>query len=94
MAEAIAFNPSRYGEILKVSGNEVITSTNVRITLSWPTMSIVQSGQDTRLIDNLYKLHCLQWSGLTFPDKVIGIKALTLLLLLTSLGLYQNMSRQ
>ena len=94
VADAIAFNPSRYGEILKVSGNEVVTSTNVHITLSWTTMSLLQSGQDTRLIDKLYKLHYLQWSGLALPDKVIGISALVLLLLLTLLGLYQTISKQ
>ena len=61
--DAIAVSLERYGDIVEISGSRVTTSTGVEITLHWSSMSLAQSGRDTRLIDNLYKIHYLQWSG-------------------------------
>ena len=85
--DAIGANSERYGELVNVSGNTVKTSTGVEITLNWHNLSLAQSGRDTQLIDNLYKIHYLQWIGSPVPDTVLGIVGIILLLGLTALGL-------
>jgi len=85
--DAISVNADRYGVIVNLSGNTAITSTGVEVTLNWPDLSLVQSGSDTRLINNLYRIHYLQWSGRPLPDTVFGVAGIILLLVLTVLGL-------
>jgi hypothetical protein len=85
--DAIGANSKRYGEIVAVAGIKVITSTGVEITLDWPNLSLAQAGRDTRLIDGLYKIHYLQWLGHPFPDALLGVAGIVLLLSLTGLGL-------
>ena len=85
--DAIGANSKRYGEIVAIDGGKVITSTGVEITLDWPNLSLAQAGSDTRLIDGLYKIHYLQWSGRSFPDALLGVAGIVLLLSLTGLGL-------
>ena len=85
--DAISANPKRYGAIVAIDGGKVSTSTGVEITLDWPTLSLTQSGRDTRLLDRLYKIHYLQWLGRPFPDALLGVLGIVLLLSLTGLGL-------
>ncbi len=85
--DAIGVNSERYGELVNVSGNKAKTSTGVEITLDWRTLSLAQSGRDTALIDNLYKVHYLQWLGRPLPDTIFGVLGIILLLSLTALGL-------
>lgn len=85
--DAISINTGRYGNIVNFSGSTAITSTDVSITLNWSDLSLMQSGSDTRLINNLYKIHYLQWSGRPLPDTVLGVAGIVLLLVLTALGL-------
>ena len=85
--DAIGENSERYGELINVSGNKVKTSTGVEITLDWRNLSLAQSGSDTVLINNLYKVHYLQWLGRPFLDTIFGVLGITLLLSLTALGL-------
>jgi hypothetical protein len=92
--DAIGTNSQRYGEIVAVAGSKVITSTGVEITLDWPNLSLAQAGRDTRLIDGLYKIHYLQWLGRPFPDALLGVAGIVLLLSLTGLGLAVFISSQ
>jgi hypothetical protein len=85
--DAIGVNPERYGELVNISGNKAKTSTGVEITLDWRNLSLAQSGRDTVLINNLYKVHYLQWLGRPFPDTIFGVIGIVLLLSLTGLGL-------
>ena len=85
--DAIAVSSERYGDIVEISGSRVTTSTGVEITLHWSNMSLAQSGRDTRLIDNLYKIHYLQWSGRPLPDTILGVAGIVMLLLSTVLGI-------
>ncbi len=85
--DAIGTNPERYGEIVAIDGGTVVTSTGVEITLDWRNLSLAQAGRDTRLLNVLYKIHYLQWLGRPFPNALLGIAGIVLLLLLTGLGL-------
>ena len=85
--DAISVNSERYGELVNVLGNKVETSTGVEITLDWRNLSLAQSGRDTLLINNLYKVHYLQWLGRPFPDTILGVLGIVLFLSLTGLGL-------
>ncbi|OGT70340.1 MAG: hypothetical protein A3H44_01530 [Gammaproteobacteria bacterium RIFCSPLOWO2_02_FULL_57_10] len=86
VSDAIAHDPARYGEVSGYDGSAVQTSTGVSITLDWNTLSLRQTGNDTRWIDQLYQIHYLQWTGIRALDKVLGIVGLCLLLLMTLTG--------
>lgn len=82
-----AFNGSnRYGDIVSVNGLSALTSTGVEIKLDWKNLRLSQKGQDTALINLLYKIHYLQWTGHKVLDQCLGILGLILLLTLTALG--------
>jgi len=82
-----AFNGSdRYGDIVSVNGLSAKTSTGVEIKLDWKNLSLSQKGQDTELINLLYKIHYLQWTGHKVLDQCLGILGLILLITLTVLG--------
>jgi hypothetical protein len=87
VADALAQNPARYGQITAVTDSTVSTSTGVQIGLNWPRLSLQQTGTDTRLIDRLYKIHYLQWTGVKAVDTVLGGAGLVLVLALSLLGL-------
>jgi hypothetical protein len=87
VGDAIARNPSRYGEIASVAGDTVVTTTGVTITLDWDRLSLTQRGPDTDRIDLLYRIHYLQWTGVPALDRVLGPAGLALLLALCLLGL-------
>jgi hypothetical protein len=87
LRDAFSRNSERYGDILSVNGLAVKTTTNVAVTLDWNTLRLSQSGQDTQLINQLYKIHYLQWSGHKTVDQILGIFGLILLISLTLLGI-------
>ena len=86
--DAFTANPARYGHIARIDGLSVTTDTGVRVTLSWPRLSLTQRGPDTDRIDGLYKIHYLQWTGIAAVDKVLGLVGLVLILTLSGLGVW------
>jgi hypothetical protein len=50
-------------------------------------MSLPQAGKDTRLIDWLYKIHYLQWTGIKWIDRIPGMMGIALIVGLSILGL-------
>ena len=85
-ADALATNPSRYGQIMSVEGNTATTDTGVRVTLDWNRLTMTQRGADTDWIDRFYKIHYLQWTGVAAVDKVLGGVGILLVLALSLLG--------
>jgi hypothetical protein len=86
LKDAFSANPSRYGNISRVSGETVWTDTGVEVNIDWKRMSLQQKGKDTDRIDLLYRIHYLQWTGLKRVDKIIGFTGLALVMILTILG--------
>lgn len=84
--DAFTANPSRYGRIATINGATITTNTNVKVTLDWNRMSVQQRGPDTERIDGLYKVHYLQWTGIKWLDKLVGLVGLALLVGLSGLG--------
>jgi hypothetical protein len=91
--DAFTVNPKRYGQIASVDRNTVTTSTGIVVTIDWNTMSFQQTGKDTKLIDSLYRIHYLQWTGIKSIDRVVGLIGITLVLFLTGLGAYLAFKR-
>jgi hypothetical protein len=86
LLDAFASNNERYGEVIKLDGLSAQTNTGVEIKLDWNNLRLSQKGQDTQLINLLYKVHYLQWTSHKGLDQVLGIFGLILLILLTILG--------
>lgn len=86
LKDAFSANPRRYGNVSKVSGGTASTDTGVEVTVDWKRLSLQQRGTDTDRIDLLYKVHYLQWTGVTIVDRVVGITGIALLMALTVLG--------
>lgn len=92
LADAIREDAARYGAIESVTRSEsdasasATTTTGAEIDLDWPTLSIRQSGRDTRRIDALYRIHYLQWTGIAALDRVLGVAGLASLVALAGLG--------
>jgi hypothetical protein len=86
LTDAFSANPGRYGRISHISNHTVTTDTNARITLDWKRLSLQQRGTDTDRIDLLYRIHYLQWSGITAIDRVLGPLGLFLVFVLSILG--------
>src|ERR1041385_9027755 len=84
--DALSVNPKRYGRIVAVNGDTVITDTGVVVTIDWNRMSLQQTGTDTKWIDSLYRVHYLQWTGIKSIDRIVGFTGITLVLVLTALG--------
>lgn len=84
--DAFVIDPARYGHVAAVNGNKATTDTGVRVTLDWDRLALSQRGQDTDLIDGLYKIHYLQWTGIPGVDKALGSIGIALVLLLSLLG--------
>ncbi|SEL50435.1 PepSY-associated TM region [Colwellia chukchiensis] len=87
LTDAVRQDPERYGEIVNITGLTATTSTGVELSLNWQRLSLSQTGPDTKLINQLYKIHYLQWTGHQVLDQVLGILGLVLLILLTALGI-------
>ena len=84
--DAISVNPKRYGNIVTIIGNQIETDKNVTIQLDWSQMLISQKGRDTALINTMYKIHYLQWTGIKIVDQVLGLLGLGLICTLAILG--------
>jgi hypothetical protein len=94
IGDAIAAEHDRYGDIASVERHPgdapsatITTTTGVTIELDWATLSLQQSGRDTRRIDALYRVHYLQWTGIKALDRVLGVIGLASLLVLAFFGL-------
>lgn len=86
LTDAFQHNPLRYGELLHIEGNQATTSTGVDVQLYWDTLSISQQGRDTRLINQIYDIHYLRWTGIAWFDRVFGLLGLALLIYMTYSG--------
>jgi len=86
LQDAANQSPARYGKIIKWSDGLYITNTGVELSLDWDTLTIQQSGRDTRLINLLYRVHYLQWLGEDRDSRAFGIAGLGLLALLLICG--------
>ncbi len=84
--DAFAAHPRRYGTVATISGATVTTSTNVEVALDWNRLSVQQRGPDTEWIERLYKIHYLQWTGIKWLDRLVGLLGLALLVALSVLG--------
>ena len=87
LQDAFSANPERYGQVSTIEGATATTTTNVRVALNWNRMSLQQTGNDTDRIDLLYKIHYLQWTGMKWLDKILGMLGLALIVALSILGL-------
>jgi hypothetical protein len=72
LSDAFSAHPQRYGNITSIANNTVTTDTNTRIVLDWKRLSLQQRGTDTDRIDLLYRIHYLQWTGVTVVDRILG----------------------
>lgn len=86
VADAIAANPDRYGQVASVAGNQAVTDRGVKIALNWERLALSQRGKDSERIDLLYRVHYLQWTGIAAVDKALGLTGLILVLALSGLG--------
>ena len=92
LEDAITINPQRYGTSVSYQEEQgtqkgaFVSSTGVHLSVDWDTLSIRQIGQESQLINALYKIHYLQWTGNKTLDKFLAVTALLLLILLTVLG--------
>ena len=86
LLDAFTGNSERYGDVIKLDGLSAQTNTGVEIKLDWNNLRLSQKGQDTQLINLLYKVHYLQWTSHKEVDQVLGVLGLILLILLTILG--------
>ncbi|MCI2284180.1 PepSY domain-containing protein [Colwellia sp. MSW7] len=87
VADAISGKNERYGDIVSINDNHVQTSTGVEIELDWLNLKLRQKGDDTKLINLLYKIHYLQWTPFKGVNQLLGIIGLLLLISLTVFGL-------
>lgn len=84
--DAMTSNIQRYGQVTSIDGNTAVTSTGVRVTLYWDSLTISQQGTDTRLINSLYSIHYLQWTPWKGINSFLGVLGLGLLSALTIMG--------
>jgi hypothetical protein len=87
LLDAFSVNPGRYGQVSAFEGGTATTTTNVRVALNWNRLSLQQTGKDTDRIDWLYKIHYLQWTGVKWVDRILGMLGLALIVILSFLGL-------
>ena len=88
LSDAFSAHPQRYGNITSISNNTITTDTNARVVLDWKRLSLQQRGTDTDRIDLLYRIHYLQWTGITVIDRILGPLGLGLVLALSILGVW------
>lgn len=86
VTDAFTANPDRYGNLDEFSGRQMTTDTGVDISFDWNTLSYTQQGRDTRGIDQIYRIHYLEWTGIAAIDKVLGVTGLLLLMYMTVTG--------
>lgn len=77
-----------------MSGDKVATDIGVEVTVDWNRPSLQQKGKDTDRIDLLYKAHYLQWTSVTFIDRMVRIAGIVLMSALTTLGAWLAFKRK
>ncbi len=85
--DSISVDTQRYGQVTSQLGTEFETSTGVSLRFDGNRLSLYQRGKDTDLIDGLYRLHYLQWTGIAWIDRLLAVGCLTILLVLIVLGI-------
>jgi hypothetical protein len=93
LQDAFSANPSRYGNISRVSRDTAWTDSGVEVNIDWNRMSLQQRGRDTDRIDLLYRVHYLQWTGIKKVDRIVGFAGLMLVMTLTTLGAWLAFKR-
>jgi len=86
VTDAISLNTERYGNIKAVNGKHLSTDTGANIELNWETLSFTQEGKDTRIINRIYSIHYLEWTGIAAIDKFLGVFGLILMIVITYTG--------
>lgn len=87
LEDAVSDNKQRYGDIIRINNLVAFTSTGVEITLDWQNLTLRQTGQDTQLINLIYKIHYLQWTPIKWVNQLLGMIGLLLIIVLTVLGI-------
>lgn len=87
LTDAFLADPQRYGHVISISDDVIQTNTGIEITIDWNSLSLQQRGRDTDFIDQLYKIHYLQWTGVKSIDKILGVAGIALVILLSLLGI-------
>ena len=77
----------RYGQVISRDNFKVMTSKGIEVSLNWERLTLQQKGDDTTLINTLYKIHYLQWTPYKGINQYMGIIGLILLMTLTIFGL-------
>jgi hypothetical protein len=85
--DSFSNNSERYGHVISNEGFKVLTSKAIEVTLNWERLVLRQKGEDTKLINMLYKIHYLQWTPFKGINKYMGIMGLILLMTLTVFGI-------
>ena len=88
VSDAFSAHVQRYGNITAISNNTITTDTNVQVVLDWKRLTLQQRGRDTDRIDLLYRIHYLQWTGITVIDRILGPLGLALVFVLSVLGVW------
>jgi hypothetical protein len=86
LEDAITVDPDRYGSQVIYEGGDYLSETGVRLSLDWHTLALQQFGRDRALIDTLYNVHYLRWTGNRNVDNVLGTLSLFCLALTSLLG--------
>lgn len=86
--DAFADQAERYGTVISVEGSTVETSTGARVSLDWDRLAFSQEGRDTRVINGLYRVHYLQWTGWAPLDRALGLVGLAGIAGLAGLGVW------
>jgi len=94
LEDAIGVDQKRYGESVAKSADGYVTASGVRLSFDWDSLSIEQYGKDRALIDALYDIHYLRWTGNRAVDNVIAVLGLCCLVLTTVLGVTLMFSRR
>lgn len=94
LEDAFSSNPDRYGTVVAVNGSQARTDTGVNVEINWNTLAISQNGRDTRWIDRIYSIHYLEWTGLYWTDRILGLGGLTLLIYMTYTGALMTFARR
>jgi hypothetical protein len=85
--DAMDANRARYGQISGGSDLTFLTDTGAEITVDWNKLSLSQRGRDTYWINQVYDIHYLRWTGISWADKILGVAGLLLLILMTVTGI-------
>ena len=93
LQDAISVDPQRYGGMIEKVAGRYITETGVELSLDWHSMDLQQYGRDRAIIDTLYNVHYLRWTGIRAVDNVLGIVGLLCLIATALLGARLVLSR-